>query len=354
MDWNKLAAKVGLPEHIEFPKIDPVPEGVERPFWSVMIPTYNRTKLLEETIISVLEQAPSPEEMQIEVVDNCSPDVDTEKIVREIGKGRVSFYRKSSNTGQIGNWNTCINRARGHWVHILHDDDLVLPGFYKRLQSGIENESSLGAAFCRHIYMDEEGHWQYLSLLEMRKSGILANSLDQLMIPGAIQCPAIVVKRSTYEKLGGFYPNFEYMFDMEMWIRIALNYPLWYEPQPLACYRSQTSISGTSALLKSEIPFTAGYKLLGVLNSYFPQDKANILLPKVRKAIIIFLIGIIRDNISQNNVNIALHQNKELLKYDVSWRVIKGFVGNFILIVKRWLAEIKNKMSYMIKNKSNI
>lgn len=346
LNWNKFTAKIGLPEHIEFPKIDPVPEGVERPFWSVMIPTYNRAKLLEETILSVLEQAPSPEEMQIEVIDNCSPDVDTERIVKEIGKGRVSFYRKSSNTGQIGNWNTCINRARGHWIHILHDDDLVLPGFYKRLQLGMENESSVGAAFCRHIYMDEEGHWQYLSLLEMRKSGIFANSLERLIIPGAIQCPAIVVKRSTYEKLGGFYPNFQYMFDMEMWIRIALNYPLWYEPQPLACYRSQTAISGTSALLKSEIPFTAGYQLLRVLNSYFPEDKANTVLPKFRKAIIIFLMNIIRDNIRQNNLNIALKQNKELLKYDVSWNVIKGVARNFILMVKRWIAEIKNKLLF--------
>ncbi|MFB2936478.1 glycosyltransferase family 2 protein [Aerosakkonemataceae cyanobacterium BLCC-F154] len=343
MDWNKLAEKVGLPEYIEFPKIDPVPEGVNRPFWSVMIPTYNRTKLLEETIISVLKQAPSPEEMQIEVIDNCSPDVDTEKIVEEIGKGRVSFYRQSYNTGQIGNWNTCINRARGHWVHILHDDDLVLPGFYNRLQSGIEDEPSLGAAFCRHIYMDEDGHWQYLSLLEMRTSGIFTNSLERLIIPGAIQCPAIVVKRNTYEKLGGFYPNFKYMFDMEMWIRIALNYPLWYEPQPLACYRSQTSISGTSALLKSEIPITEGYKLLEVLNSYFPESKANTVLPQVKKAIIIFLMDIIRNNIHQNNLSTAFYQNKELLKYDFSGRVRKGVFGNLILMGKRWINEIKHK-----------
>ena len=37
-----------------------------------MIPTYNRTKYLEKTLRSILEQDPGENEMQIEVIDNCS------------------------------------------------------------------------------------------------------------------------------------------------------------------------------------------------------------------------------------------------------------------------------------------
>jgi len=44
------------PKHIECPKIEPVTEGLHRPRWSVMIPTYNRTKYLSQTLTSVLEQ----------------------------------------------------------------------------------------------------------------------------------------------------------------------------------------------------------------------------------------------------------------------------------------------------------
>jgi len=48
-----------------------------RPFWSVMIPTYNpRADYLEETLHSVLQQNPGPKQMQIEVVDDCSPGMD--------------------------------------------------------------------------------------------------------------------------------------------------------------------------------------------------------------------------------------------------------------------------------------
>jgi cellulose synthase/poly-beta-1,6-N-acetylglucosamine synthase-like glycosyltransferase len=60
---------------IDPPKIHPLPDdGKARPFWSVMIPTYNaRADYLEETLRSVLRQDTGPEQMQIEVVDDCSP-----------------------------------------------------------------------------------------------------------------------------------------------------------------------------------------------------------------------------------------------------------------------------------------
>jgi cellulose synthase/poly-beta-1,6-N-acetylglucosamine synthase-like glycosyltransferase len=50
------------------PKIDSVLEGFNRPFWSVMIPTYNCAKYLRKTLKSVLEQDLGLEKMQIEIV----------------------------------------------------------------------------------------------------------------------------------------------------------------------------------------------------------------------------------------------------------------------------------------------
>src|SRR5437868_3875502 len=110
-----------------------------RPFWSVMIPTYNpRTDYLEQALRSVLQQDPGPEQMQIEVVDDCSNDSTASEIVRRIGTGRVMFHVEPQNRGLANTWNRCIERARGHWVHILHQDDIVLPGFYYRWRNAIE------------------------------------------------------------------------------------------------------------------------------------------------------------------------------------------------------------------------
>ena len=70
--------------------IPPVPKEVSRPRWSVMIPTYNCTRYLHETLGSVLVQVLGPEVMQIEVVDDHSED-DVGKVVEEVGRGRIEL-----------------------------------------------------------------------------------------------------------------------------------------------------------------------------------------------------------------------------------------------------------------------
>ena len=56
------------------PRIEPVPEGIARPLWSVMIPTYNSGEWLRQTLESVMAQDRGPERMEIQVVDNCSTE----------------------------------------------------------------------------------------------------------------------------------------------------------------------------------------------------------------------------------------------------------------------------------------
>jgi glycosyltransferase involved in cell wall biosynthesis len=86
----------------------------------------------------VLSQAPRPEEIQIEVIDDCSTKDDPEAVVREVGKACVVFHRKPKNEGAIANFNTCIERSRGELVHILPGDDWILPDFYKTIEQTAE------------------------------------------------------------------------------------------------------------------------------------------------------------------------------------------------------------------------
>src|SRR5918912_1129900 len=104
-------------------EILPVPEGTVRPFWSVMIPTYHCARFLRQTLESVLAQDPGSESMQIEVVDDGSTLDDPEKVVKDVGQGRVAFYRQPQNVGHTKNFETCLKRARGKVVHLMHGDD---------------------------------------------------------------------------------------------------------------------------------------------------------------------------------------------------------------------------------------
>ena len=221
------------------PLIFPLQEETSpRPFWSVMIPTYNpRADYLEETLWSVLKQDPGPEQMQIEVVDDCSKDNTASEITRRVGAGRVTFHAESENRGLVNTWNRCIERARGHWVHILHHDDIVLQGFYDRLYHGITCNPDVGMAFCRFAIIDANGHWNRLGPLESATAGVLDNWLERVATGYHLECPAVVVKRGTYERLGGFTAELICFLDLEMWVRIAAHAPVYYEPQILAAFR---------------------------------------------------------------------------------------------------------------------
>lgn len=312
---------------VDYPPIISVPEGIYRPFWSVMLPTYNpNPKYLEKVLRSILEQNFGADEMQIEVIDDSSSQYDSEAIVKEIGKGRVQFYRQSRNVGPPGNWDTCIQRARGHWVHILHQDDLVMPGFYSCLREALEQEPTVGAAFCRHSYIDEKGDCLFLSLLERETPGILADWLELIATMQRVQFPSIVVRRSTYEKLGGFCPEARSAADWEMWKRIAAHYPVWYEPQILACFRLH-SASESSRLIKTGTNIADTRRSIEISQSYLPNTIAHELSSKAREYYALDALNRASKMLDKRDIAAAIAQIREGLKCSESSRVIKSLTS---------------------------
>lgn len=317
-----------------YPPVEPVPEEIDRPFWSVMIPTYNSTEYLEKTLRSVLDQDPGPDQMQIEVIDDCSTKGTPEALINTLGQGRISYYQNPKNTGLIGNWNACVQRSKGHWVHILHQDDVVLPGFYQRLQSVIEENPSVGAVFSRHAFMDEDDHWMRLSPIEQRTPGILADWIERIAVMQLIQFPSIVVKRSTYEKLGGFCFEAYFAADWEMWKRISAYFPVGYEPQILACYRSH-SASETSRLLRSGSNIIDMRKAVEIAKSYLPEKSVQELSRKANKYCAWLALITARELLAKSDWISATSQIREGLRCDPSLETLLPFLPLIKSITKR-------------------
>ena len=256
---------------LEPPIIRPLPEGITRPLWSVMIPACSWSEFLRDAIQSVLQQDPGSDKMQIEVVDDGSTDADIESLVLNIGKGRVSYFRQEENVGSLRNFETCINRANGHLVHILHGDDRVKPGFYQQMTELFEKFPNAGAAFSNWDFINADGTFIKQETKRSDKPTIIENCLKRLSHGQLMQYVCMVVKRNVYEDLGSFY-GVTYGEDWEMWARIAQKYPIAYTPHSLAEYRTHyNSISGHSFLSGKNI--TDLTKVFTAIGNMLPHDE---------------------------------------------------------------------------------
>jgi glycosyltransferase involved in cell wall biosynthesis len=203
-----------------------------------MLPTYEPDDKLARALESVLSQALPAHEMQITVVDDGSQPGLVRELVEQIDlAGRVEIIEQPRRLGLGGNWNRALGLARGELVHLLHQDDYVLPGFYDRMERAFRQQPGVGMAFCRTRLVDAHDRPIRTTSRQQWMSGVLANWLPRIAERQRIQTPSAVVARRTYESLGGFRTDLKLALDWEMWVRIAARFPVWYEPRPLAAYR---------------------------------------------------------------------------------------------------------------------
>ena len=323
-------------QHPNPPTIPPVADSVPRPLWSVMIPTYNCAEYLRQTLASVLAQDLGPDVMQITVVDDHSTLDDPAAVVEELGRGRVEFYRQPHNVGIVKNFKTTLELSRGKLIHQLHGDDLVGDGFYQKLQRAFMENPEIGAAFCRHIIIDEHSHWQHISELEQQENGVLPNSwLDLIAGFQRIQTPSIVVRREVYEKLGGFdYRLPTGCEDWEMWVRIAANYPIWYEVEPLAMYRKHPG-SITKTNVKNGNYVQQLRDSAKIFLTYLLKENAEKIYKKTMQDCAFHALEIADSILAEGDMHSTINLIREALKCSRSFRVVRS-AGRLILLTEQY------------------
>lgn len=109
-----------------------------RPLVSILIPTYNREKLVRECIASA--QAQTYQNIEIIVCDNASTDA-TWAVIQDLARqdSRIRAFRNESNVGPVRNWLRCLEHARGEYTKILFSDDLIAPNYLERLVPALQN-----------------------------------------------------------------------------------------------------------------------------------------------------------------------------------------------------------------------
>ncbi|MEH2458502.1 tetratricopeptide repeat protein [Nostoc sp.] len=299
-----------------FPAIQPVVDHtINRPFWSVVVTVYNRIDYLLECLVSVLAQWEGAEQMEIIVMDNASR-TPIFQLVNSIGQGIIHYYRNPQNLGVPGNWNAGIALTRGWWVHLLHDDDYTLPGFYSRLQEGLEGCSdSVGAAFTGYQNINEKGEVIFRKQVYGEQRGIAKNWLQRIGVSNLLNMPAVVIRREAHQQLGVYHPELTYTTDWELYKRIAVSYDWWYEPEILACYRQHAN-NITSELLLTGKQTISIRRAIEISESYFPIEDSAQITTECRSYYFLYCLKLALIPLQAGNLTGAWQVLEEALKID--------------------------------------
>ena len=259
------------------------------PFLSVMIPTYNCAHYLRQTLQSILSQDPGPETMEIVVVDDVSRD-NPESVVREMAGDRVRFYQHEQNKGATENFNACLNMARGQWVHILHGDDFVDPGFYEAIRVVIDEVPQAGMIVCNHLHVNERNEVIHTPAQVAEKSGLLEDFAVPLACYNYLQFASVVARRDVYDQVGHFNPQLIHCADHEMWVGLALATPVAFSSRALARYRIHAG-ADTSRLRRNAGDIRDIYRYYQGIPQLFARADAKTIQDYLRQLGVVKCLG---------------------------------------------------------------
>jgi tetratricopeptide (TPR) repeat protein len=308
-----------------FPAIPPLSVSEKpRPFWSIIVPLYNRTDYLLECLANVLRQWQGEEDMEILVMDNASTPPLFE-LVEAIGGGVVRYYRNPQNLGARRNFNLGIALSRGHWIHLLPEDEYVLPGFYAQLkQSLAECPDSIGAAFTGYANLNEKGEVIFSQTHTGMHEGINQDWLWRIGTANSLNPCAVVIRRSAHQRLGGYDPGNTYTPDWELYKRIAVFYDWWFEPGIWAIYR-QHSHNMTSELAAVGAQAASIRQGIEISQSYLPAEYCAEITANARQYYFDYCLQQTAIPLQAGNLDGAFRLVQEALKIDSSTQAEEKF-----------------------------
>lgn len=181
---------------------------------SIITPSYNQARYLEQTIKSVVDQ--NYPRLEYLIMDGGSTDGSVQIIKKYAAKyPKIIRWRSHKDSGQVSAINEGLAKAKGDIVAYINSDDYYLPGSFQQVASYFQShpdcmwlvgncqvtQISLKWTFwLKHLWLVDKFPWALL----------IYNTINQ---------PAVFLQRSLVKKVGMFDSKYKYAFDYDYWIR---------------------------------------------------------------------------------------------------------------------------------------
>jgi len=276
-----------------------------KPLITIAIPTYKRPGLLKIALDSALNQNVPGCQYEVLVVDNeFSPQQasETAELIKQRNQNaNLLYYQNVENLGIAGNWNRCIQLARGEWVAFLHDDDILIPDYVAKIRRLMQKRKDADGIMALCFMMHEgEGAkeaamrkpvravtraYDKLSVNKLMRLRQSDSAIKISNVYGAPTCGSIF-RRDSLMASGGFNDSYHPSFDWLFLYRFCSKYKLYRSMERLGYYRVFANVSlldkTKDAFMRDRINFvdySASHSRLGsALRRLFANEQNNTIL----------------------------------------------------------------------------
>jgi len=198
---------------------------------TVIIPTHNRSGLMQTTLRTVLRQREV--DLRVIVVDDGSSD-DTPEVLGAIRDPRVRWHRNERPSGVSNARNTGLAMVDTRWVAFTDDDDLWAPDKLASQMQSLRSNPAAQWSCVGSVQVDDD-----LRIFRHEPPPEVDDLDDQLLknncIPGGGS--GVLASTRLVRGVGGFDPEFSNLADWDLWVRLAFAAPATSIARPLMAYR---------------------------------------------------------------------------------------------------------------------
>ncbi|MDX2031121.1 MAG: glycosyltransferase family A protein [Blastocatellia bacterium] len=204
-------------------------DPMHNPEISVIIPTYNRARLLPRSLQSVLSQ--TCDRYEVIVADDGSSDGTDEVLAQWQERfGERMRTLRLEHAGVACARNAGLAASRGRWVAFLDSDDEWLPNHLETTLAAFQRGPAPGLVVTDHYIQSDQLIRTRVELGEREEEAVRRIILRKAVLLTTV----VAIDRRVYEQLDGFDAALQGTEDWEYWVRIAIDFPVIHVPEATA------------------------------------------------------------------------------------------------------------------------
>lgn len=208
------------------------------PLVSICMPIYNGERYIRQAVVSALAQ--TYVHFELLIFDDGSTD-GSWALLEALKDSRISLHRNPTNLGPERNWNLGLFAARGKYIKVFHQDDLLEPTCLERQVDVLERDSNAVLAFCRRVIIRSDGSRLMTRGAPWTDGPVGAQEVvRQCVLAGANlvgEPGAVLFRADAARNVGGFDGSIPYLIDLDYWVRLLVWGYGCYLDDPLASFR---------------------------------------------------------------------------------------------------------------------